>query len=70
MLFLRREQKWDEVMYCDLFFTLKNHPEWQKDCGINMPPSNLFYAIFGKRENQKVIISSKGVLHVVLGKDV
>uniref|UniRef100_A0A8B9SD64 Core shell protein Gag P30 domain-containing protein n=1 Tax=Apteryx owenii TaxID=8824 RepID=A0A8B9SD64_APTOW len=32
MLFCRREGKWDKVPYVDLFFTLRNHPEWQKDC--------------------------------------
>ena len=53
MLFLRCEQKWDEVMYCDLFFTLKNHPEWQKDCGINMPPSNPFMLSLEKEKNKK-----------------
>lgn len=38
MLFLRREGKWDEVIYADMFFTLRNHPEWQKGCGINWAP--------------------------------
>ncbi|KAK4816823.1 hypothetical protein QYF61_023887 [Mycteria americana] len=33
MLFLRREGKWDEVVYADRFLTLRNHPEWQKDIG-------------------------------------
>lgn len=41
MLFLRREQKWQEVIYADMFFTLRNHPEWQRDCGIR-PPSDPF----------------------------
>ena len=40
MLFLRRERKWDEVMYADMFFTLRQHPEWQKKCGINLAPSD------------------------------
>lgn len=40
MLFLRREGKWDEVMYADMFFTLKNHPEWQRECGINIAPQD------------------------------
>ncbi|XP_055556316.1 uncharacterized protein LOC129734922 [Falco cherrug] len=40
MLFLRREGKWDEVMYADMFFTLRNHPEWQKECGINLAPQD------------------------------
>uniref|UniRef100_A0A669Q395 Core shell protein Gag P30 domain-containing protein n=1 Tax=Phasianus colchicus TaxID=9054 RepID=A0A669Q395_PHACC len=38
MLFLRREGKWDEVPYADMFFTLRNHPEWQKGCRINWAP--------------------------------
>ncbi|KAK4806154.1 hypothetical protein QYF61_001077, partial [Mycteria americana] len=29
-----QEDKWDEVPYVDLFFTLRNHLEWQKQCGI------------------------------------
>lgn len=40
MLFLRREGKWDEVSYADMFFTLRNHPEWQKECGINLAPQD------------------------------
>lgn len=37
MLFLRREGKWDEVIYADMFFTLRDHPEWRKDCGMGVP---------------------------------
>ncbi|XP_077644845.1 uncharacterized protein LOC144247578 [Lonchura striata] len=37
---LRREGKWDEVGYADMFFTLRNHPEWQKECGINVAPQD------------------------------
>uniref|UniRef100_A0A8C9L8D5 Core shell protein Gag P30 domain-containing protein n=1 Tax=Pavo cristatus TaxID=9049 RepID=A0A8C9L8D5_PAVCR len=40
MLFLRREGKWDEVIYADMFFTLRNHPEWQKGCGMNWAPQD------------------------------
>lgn len=40
MLFLRREGKWDEVSYADMFFTLRNHTEWQKECGINLAPQD------------------------------
>ena len=40
MLFLRREGKWDEVLYADMFFTLRIHPEWQKECSINLAPSD------------------------------
>lgn len=28
----------NEAMYADTFFTLRNHPEWQRDCGINVAP--------------------------------
>lgn len=52
MLFLRREGKWDEVMYADMFFSLRNHPEWQKECGINIAPQDpLVLAI--EREQKK-----------------
>uniref|UniRef100_A0A8C0UHS3 Core shell protein Gag P30 domain-containing protein n=1 Tax=Cyanistes caeruleus TaxID=156563 RepID=A0A8C0UHS3_CYACU len=51
MLFLRQEQKWDEVMYADMFFTLRNHPEWQKDCGLNPVPSDPFVLALEK-DNQ------------------
>jgi len=40
MLFLRREGKWDEVSYADMFFTLQNHPEWQKECSVNPSPQD------------------------------
>lgn len=31
MPFLQREGKQDEVFYADMFFTLWEHPEWQKE---------------------------------------
>lgn len=37
--FLKQEQRWEEATYTDLFFSLWNHPKWQRDCGIK-PPSN------------------------------
>uniref|UniRef100_A0A8C4UZT5 Core shell protein Gag P30 domain-containing protein n=1 Tax=Falco tinnunculus TaxID=100819 RepID=A0A8C4UZT5_FALTI len=37
MLFLRREEKWDEVAYADMFFTLQNHPEYQINCRLITP---------------------------------
>lgn len=40
MLFLRWLNKWDEVMYADMFFTLRNKPEWQKECGVNVAPQD------------------------------
>ncbi|KAM3654276.1 uncharacterized protein VK521_016720 [Ammospiza maritima maritima] len=45
MLFLRREGKWDEVSYADMFFVLRNHQEWQKDCGIKSPSDPLVLAL-------------------------
>uniref|UniRef100_A0A669QRN4 Core shell protein Gag P30 domain-containing protein n=1 Tax=Phasianus colchicus TaxID=9054 RepID=A0A669QRN4_PHACC len=45
MLFLRREGKWDEVAYADMFFTLRNHPEWQKECGMGAPQDPLVLAL-------------------------
>uniref|UniRef100_A0A8C0IBD7 Core shell protein Gag P30 domain-containing protein n=1 Tax=Bubo bubo TaxID=30461 RepID=A0A8C0IBD7_BUBBB len=45
MLFLRREGKWDEVSYADMFFTLRNHPEWQRDCGLVPPQDPLVLAL-------------------------
>lgn len=40
MLFLRREGKWDEMLHVDMFFTFRRQPEWQKECGINLAPSD------------------------------
>lgn len=31
----------DEVSYADMFFCLRNHPEWQRDCGIRAPSDPL-----------------------------
>ncbi|RMB92916.1 hypothetical protein DUI87_30654 [Hirundo rustica rustica] len=45
MLFLRCEQKWQEVAYADLFFTLRNHPEWQRNCGMRSPSDPLVLAL-------------------------
>lgn len=39
MLFLKREEKWDEVLY-DMFFTLRQHLEWQKKHGIFFAPTD------------------------------
>jgi len=41
VLFLRRDKKWDDVLYEDMFFTLQNHLEWQKKNRINIAPSDL-----------------------------
>lgn len=45
MLFLRHEQKWHEVAYADMFFTVRNHPEWQRACGIRPPSDPLVLAL-------------------------
>lgn len=34
MQFLRRNEKWDEIPYLDLFFVLYRKEEWQKECGM------------------------------------
>uniref|UniRef100_A0A8V5FUS1 Core shell protein Gag P30 domain-containing protein n=1 Tax=Melopsittacus undulatus TaxID=13146 RepID=A0A8V5FUS1_MELUD len=34
-----------------MFFTLRNHPEWQKECGINIAPSDPL--IFGLENERK-----------------
>lgn len=50
--FLKREGKCSQVMEADTFFTLRKHPEWQAECGINLPPQDL--AVFTlKREQNK-----------------
>ena len=53
MLFLRRERKWDEVMYADMFFTLWQHPEWQKECGINLAPADPLVLALEKDKKDK-----------------
>ncbi|KAK4817884.1 hypothetical protein QYF61_001694 [Mycteria americana] len=53
MLFLRREGKWDEVVYADMFFTLRNHPEWQKECGINLAPQDPMVLAIEKERNKQ-----------------
>ena len=42
---------WDEVMYADMFSILRNHLEWQRDCGINILPEDpLVLSLEKKRE--------------------
>ncbi|KAK4811221.1 hypothetical protein QYF61_022118 [Mycteria americana] len=53
MLFLWREGKWDEVVYADMFFTLRNHPEWQKECGINLAPQDPMVLAIEKERNKQ-----------------
>lgn len=52
MLFLRREGKWDEVVYANMFFTLRNHPEWQKGCRINWAPQGPLVLALEKDQNR------------------
>ena len=47
LLFLRREGKWDEVSYTDVFFVLQDKPEWQKDCGL-VPPQDPMVLALGR----------------------
>lgn len=51
MLFLRREGKWEEVSYADAFFSLRNDPEWQNDCGIITSSDPMILAL--EKENKK-----------------
>ena len=50
MLSLRREGKWTEVSYADMFFSLRNHPEWQWGCGLRAPSDPLVLAL--EKENK------------------
>uniref|UniRef100_A0A8C3UCP0 Core shell protein Gag P30 domain-containing protein n=1 Tax=Catharus ustulatus TaxID=91951 RepID=A0A8C3UCP0_CATUS len=52
MLFLRREGKWTEVAYADMFFSLRNHPEWQRDCRLRVPSDPLVLAL-EKKETKR-----------------
>lgn len=52
MLFLRREGKWDEASYVDMFLTLQIHPEWQRHCEIVPPQDPLVLALEKKNKNK------------------
>ncbi|KAK4810848.1 hypothetical protein QYF61_008820 [Mycteria americana] len=41
-------------MYADMVFTLGNRPEWQKDCGVNLPPHG---GILGTQRNELIPVS-------------
>ena len=45
MLFLRREGKCTEVACADMFYSLRNHPKWQRDCGLMGPSDTLVLAL-------------------------
>lgn len=45
-LFCRREEKWNEMPYIDLFFSLRNHLELQRGCLPTL--SNPLMLAFGK----------------------
>ena len=34
LMFQEREGKWEETTHADMFFTLRHHPEWQRDWGM------------------------------------
>ena len=34
LMFQEREGKWEETTHADTFFTLRHHPEWQRDWGM------------------------------------
>jgi len=50
MLFCKREGKWEEMTYVDLFFSLRNHPEWQRQCGMHPHGSMVMALKKGKCE--------------------
>ena len=54
MLFLRREGKRTEVAHADMFFSLRNHPEWQRDCGLRAPSDPLVLALEKKTKRGKL----------------
>lgn len=39
-------------MYADMFFTLRQHPEWEKECGINLAPSDPLVLALEKDQNK------------------
>lgn len=53
LMFLRQEEKWDETISVDMFFTLRNHPEWQRECGINPAPSDPLLLSLEKDEKKQ-----------------
>ena len=53
ILFCRREGKWDEVSYVDLFFTLRNNLEWQKQCGM-LPHDSMVLALEGQKSGKNL----------------
>ncbi|KAK4810826.1 hypothetical protein QYF61_008798, partial [Mycteria americana] len=52
-LYKLEDGKWDEVVYADMFFTLRNHPEWQKECGINLAPQDPMVLAIEKERNKQ-----------------
>ncbi|KAL9833503.1 uncharacterized protein GJ701_012949 isoform 1-T2 [Geothlypis trichas] len=52
MLFLLREGKWEEVSYYDMFFSLRNNPDWQRDCGIKALSDSLVLALEKENRNK------------------
>lgn len=70
VLFLRKEGKWDKVSYADMFFTFRDHPEWQRDCRMGPPqdPLVLTSERDKKRKNGKGVLS-RVALPATSGKD-
>lgn len=53
----------DEVSYADMFFSLQNHLEWERDCGIRAPSDPLVLAL--EKENKANKINRGAVQHAV-----
>ncbi|XP_074404343.1 uncharacterized protein LOC141730427 [Zonotrichia albicollis] len=49
----RKNEKWDEIAYLDLFFVLYRKEEWQKECGILVLQMNDESGCVGCRERKE-----------------
>ena len=73
MLFCKREGKWNEMAYVDLFFTLRNHPEWQRQCEL-VSASSVVMTLKRQKPDKnlekvaQLMILVNGVLNVSLKK--
>ena len=43
--------KVNDIIYADLFFTLRNHPQWQKQCGIH--PHDSMVIVLKKEKSEE-----------------
>uniref|UniRef100_A0A663FGX9 Core shell protein Gag P30 domain-containing protein n=1 Tax=Aquila chrysaetos chrysaetos TaxID=223781 RepID=A0A663FGX9_AQUCH len=50
MLFCRRQDKWDEIPYVDMFFALRNYYETRKKCKLSVSDSNVLMKMEEKRQ--------------------